>query len=195
MSKKMRIVCHLLAFALARAATWQQMKAVRRDPSRYGEPWRRFGAWWSISGQSGNNAWANVAVAGLRAGQGWYGANSSLWTEQLSRLPAAGVRRVLFHLPFGKVTGEDMEFTRYVRCVDGYPGVHDPLPWLVKGFVQAMRALREQGVSVVIYYGTLNCFRQQDGVPRGDTLLRDHFHEIEPHWNLSDPGNPATSGY
>ena len=61
-----------------------------------------------------------------------------------------------------------------------------------------MRALRKDGVSVIVYYGTMNCFRQKEvnksltGVVLGDTLLRGPFHEIEPNWNLSDPENPAT---
>ena len=117
----------------------------------------------------------------------------------LALLRPAGVRRVLLHLPFGKVLGNDMEFTRYVRCVDGYPGVHGPLPWLIKGFGEAMRALRADGVSVAVYYGTMNCFRWklENGTAQllGDTLLREPFHAIEPNWNLSDPTNPATSGF
>ena len=178
--------------------SWRELKAVRKSPAEHGEPWRRFGAWWSISPMTGQDTTANVEWPGLKTGEGWYGANSSLWTQNLARLRRAGVRRVLLHLPFGKVTGNDMEFTRFVRCEDGYPGVHGPLPWLVKGFTQAMRALRKDGVSVIVYYGTMNCFRQKEvnksltGAVLGDTLLRGPFHEIEPNWNLSDPENPAT---
>ena len=183
----------------AHDASWQDLKAARRAPVEHGQPWRRFGAWWSVSPGGSGNALANVGMPGLVQGEGWYGPNSSAWTDNLGLLRSAGVRRVLLHLPFGKVIGNDMEFTRYVRCIKGYPGVHGPLPWLIKGFVDAMRALRADGVSVVVYYGTMNCFRWNNvnGTAKllGDTLLRVPFHEIEPHWNLSDPTNPATSGF
>ena len=55
--------------------SWRELKTVRKSPAEHGEPWRRFGAWWSISPMTDQDTTANVEWPGLKDGEGWYGAN------------------------------------------------------------------------------------------------------------------------